>query len=838
MPDERGIAGSVFWSGVPERVNYANFDARWWGRPLREEGYSIEHMMASPLTIEGEDLGVFAVIRRDADPYTDEEFAVFQVVAELVAGMLRGISLMGQLSIERDAAKETAGELADALSIVNAERAKAEKQSAAIGRVLDASFVLSSLHDPEKLVRTAARIATEIVPSSRVAIMLPWWGYTDSLSIVTFHAGVHNPAFSGDDWDSEFLRETVLSRQPILLNRVERDRRFAFGGGSEQFPVEQGVHLICVPLDAGKAFAGALAMTRSGGGPFNDDEFATVQLFAAQLSAALANANLMARNHDLLVSGIRALVSAVDAKDPHTGGHSERVATVCRLIATEMALPQGDVETIELAALLHDIGKIGVPDAILHKPGRLTEAERVIMMRHAANGADMLIRAGSDTMVPLAPLVRHHHEWFNGQGYPDGLSGNNIPIGAAIIAVADAYDTMISDRPYRQRGTPDEALAEIRQGAGSQFHPQVVDVIGNLLAANQLQSPFDEPSDQVLSGSWEPMVSLAARSAPLGDAMALRLLVDMVPMTRLIVDTETFFQQVTDLVQRTLNYPRVALYLVDASTCKLARAALSSVEPEPGGIVQPLDGGIRGAALREGEPRRTPIVVDDPAFDPAYDPAGGSMLLAPLDADEQVFGLLAVESDDERAFSHGDLGVLVAVASQVASAINVARLHAEAKRASLTDELTGVGNHRAFWSTLEGYVESATPFAMIMMDVEGLKRVNDTEGHLAGDALLRLVARIIREVARPGDTVARLGGDEFAAIMPGIDAGAATRMGASIRRRVGVECERVNWPSTVRYGVAATGDDGATANQIVAVADQRLYAMRASTMSASRTDDR
>ena len=135
-------------------------------------------------------------------------------------------------------------------------------------------------------------------------------------------------------------------------------------------------------------------------------------------------------------------------------------------------------------------------------------------------------------------------------------------------------------------------------------------------------------------------------------------------------------------------------------------------------------------------------------------------------------------------------------------------------------------------------IHPSTPFAIVMMDVEGLKRVNDTEGHLAGDALLRLVARVIREVVRPGDTVARLGGDEFATIMPGIDAGAATRMGASIRRRVGLECERVKWPSTVRYGVAVTGEDGESANQIVSVADQRLYAMRASTMNVSRIDDR
>ena len=147
-----------------------------------------------------------------------------------------------------------------------------------------------------------------------------------------------------------------------------------------------------------------------------------------------------------------------------------------------------------------------------------------------------------------------------------------------------------------------------------------MDVIGNLLAADQLQSVIDAPSDQMLNGSWEPMASLAARSAPLGDAMALRLLVDMVPMTRLIVDTEAFFQQVTDLVQRTLNYPRVALYLVDQPTKKLARAALSGAEPVAGGIVQPLAGGIRGAALLERQPRRTPVVADDPAYDPAFDP--------------------------------------------------------------------------------------------------------------------------------------------------------------------------------------------------------------------------
>jgi diguanylate cyclase (GGDEF)-like protein len=214
------------------------------------------------------------------------------------------------------------------------------------------------------------------------------------------------------------------------------------------------------------------------------------------------------------------------------------------------------------------------------------------------------------------------------------------------------------------------------------------------------------------------------------------------------------------------------------------------------------------------------------------------MLLAPLDVDDHLIGLLAVESDDEHAFSHGDLGVLMAVAGQVASAINVARLHAMTKRASLTDELTGVGNHRAFWAGLESRIAGATPFALLMMDVEGLKRVNDTRGHLAGDDLLRVVARVIREQARQGDLVARLGGDEFAVVMGGLDFDAANQLGAVIREQVRQECERMRWASTVRFGVAICGPDGETASQLVSAADQRLYAMRASTMQVSQRGNR
>ncbi|HSC51445.1 MAG TPA: diguanylate cyclase [Gaiellaceae bacterium] len=173
------------------------------------------------------------------------------------------------------------------------------------------------------------------------------------------------------------------------------------------------------------------------------------------------------------------LARAVDARDVYTGSHSQRVADLAARTARRLGLPDEEVELTRLAASLHDLGKLAIPEEILRKPGPLTEPERMVLERHPQIGFRMLESLGVD---PVAEWVLHHHERWDGSGYPDGLPGERIPLGARIIFVADAYDAMTSERVYRRRVTPNEAIAELQRCAGSQFDPEIVDAFAGELA--------------------------------------------------------------------------------------------------------------------------------------------------------------------------------------------------------------------------------------------------------------------------------------------------------------------------------------------------------------------
>ena len=165
------------------------------------------------------------------------------------------------------------------------------------------------------------------------------------------------------------------------------------------------------------------------------------------------------------------LARAVDARDAYTGSHSERVADLAARIATRLGIDREQVELTRLAGSLHDLGKLAIPEEILRKPGPLSEAERLVLERHPQIGFRMLESLGVD---PVADWVLHHHERWDGSGYPDGVGGDEIPLGARIIFVADAYDAMTSDRVYRGRLTDDEAIAELVRCSGTQFDPEIV----------------------------------------------------------------------------------------------------------------------------------------------------------------------------------------------------------------------------------------------------------------------------------------------------------------------------------------------------------------------------
>jgi putative nucleotidyltransferase with HDIG domain len=174
------------------------------------------------------------------------------------------------------------------------------------------------------------------------------------------------------------------------------------------------------------------------------------------------------------VSMVKVVAAAIDARDPYTHGHSLRVAQLSLLIAKELGFNEEELADLEKSCLFHDVGKIRIPDAILRKTSKLSPSEYEEIMQHPDYGAEILSKAPS--LHRYIPSVRHHHEWFNGQGYPDRLSGEEIPLFAAIISIADAYDAMTSERPYRKALSRDEALQEVSNSSGTQFNPRLSNI--------------------------------------------------------------------------------------------------------------------------------------------------------------------------------------------------------------------------------------------------------------------------------------------------------------------------------------------------------------------------
>ncbi len=181
---------------------------------------------------------------------------------------------------------------------------------------------------------------------------------------------------------------------------------------------------------------------------------------------------LIGQQNDVLLTSLQMMAQAVDLKDPYTSNHSQRVADYAVRIARAMGLPEEEVERIRIGGLMHDIGKIGISGKIIRKPGKLTSAEMDLMKQHAAVSARII--GPLEILGESARMVRHHHERWDGNGYPDGLKGNEIPVGSRIIFVADALDALVTDRPYRKGASKAEALRILRENSGTQFDPAVV----------------------------------------------------------------------------------------------------------------------------------------------------------------------------------------------------------------------------------------------------------------------------------------------------------------------------------------------------------------------------
>lgn len=275
----------------------------------------------------------------------------------------------------------------------------------------------------------------------------------------------------------------IREGRPLIFNPPQNgDEAEAKGHGDS---VTGALAALCVPLPSSEGTIGAITVGSANAGQrFTSDDVRLLATIANHVTIAVGNISLFSNVQDAYLATVRALAAAVDAKDPYTRGHSDGVAAYALMIGEAMQLSSEQMIALEMAAYLHDIGKIGISEDILLKPGKLTDTEMGQMRHHPLIGANILKPVAFPW--PIAPIVRHHHEQFDGNGYPAGLKTEEIPMLARVLTVADSFEAMVADRPYRRGRSQQEAMLELRRCSGTQFDPKVVDAFVDILESSDM----------------------------------------------------------------------------------------------------------------------------------------------------------------------------------------------------------------------------------------------------------------------------------------------------------------------------------------------------------------
>lgn len=349
-----------------------------------------------------------------------------------------------------------------------------------LAALLNVSSMLAATLDLSSIMQTAINSACEIMALETGAIYL----LEDGVLVLQATTPPIPP-----DFPDEYRRAPLDDHPHIARCLGTRDPEWVADAATEPMtPAEAGVcemrglrSILYVPLVVDGASVGAFIMASvEGKREFEATDIDLCRTLAHQISLAVANAQL----HDSLMEANRQLARAYDAtlegwavalemRDQGTRGHADRVERLTMRLAAAVGVPPERWEHVRRGTLLHDIGKMVVPDALLQKPGPLTDEEWEVMRTHPQKGRDML--AGIDFLAPALDIPYCHHERWDGTGYPQGLAGEDIPLVARIFAVVDVYDALMSDRPYRSGWSHEEAVAHIRKGAGRHFDPRIVD---------------------------------------------------------------------------------------------------------------------------------------------------------------------------------------------------------------------------------------------------------------------------------------------------------------------------------------------------------------------------
>jgi diguanylate cyclase (GGDEF)-like protein len=549
------------------------------------------------------------------------------------------------------------------------------------------------------------------------------------------------------------------------------------------------------------------------------------------------------QSSDLHLATLEALTRAIDAKDQVTQLHPPRLPAYAVALARAAGIPESQIEGIHTAALLHDIGKLAVPEPILSKPGPLTPEEFQKIRIHPQVGAEII--ATVPFPYPVAPMVLGHHERWDGKGYPNGLAGIDIPLGARILAVADCYDAVTSERPY-QRALPHEsAIALLHREAGHALDPELVnlfvDVVPALLAqfkaaglknvdaADTGAATVDAAAPRgatTITGSVFENIALAHR-----EIYALYDLAQTMGTSLGMGDTMTL---ISSKLSTIVPWSGCALFLNqgEPNTLKCRYSAGLTDRGSPALLNTQVK--IHSNAFGWTAGNRH-AAIDTTAFlglgaSTSHVPFA-SVIVCPLHFNDEFLGCLALYHADTSYYTEDHRRLLERIADQAGAAIHNSILFEQMQEDSLTDPLTGLQNRRSMFAHLSRELARAerlkSEVALIVMDVDGFKGINDTFGHNAGDRALREVAATLRGALRPYDMCVRYAGDEFIILL-----GDCRPEGAETKRRdlqnrineIKLELRPGTWVTLrASAGVAMYPHDGTNYESLLAAADQRMY---------------
>ena len=292
--------------------------------------------------------------------------------------------------------------------------------------------------------------------------------------------------------DSPFIQWLMRYRRIVEREQIEINPRYQDVKDMVLENLRKMEAEVCIPLILKRKLIGMLNLgNRLSGEKYKQTDLELLSLLGGEISVAIENAKLYTQLKGSFIKTLHSLVEALDAKDPKTSGHSNQVCRYAMAIGRSMGLSDDQMERIKIAALLHDIGKIGVSEAILLKPGKLNEEEWAQVIKHSEISEKILKPLGLPDEI--LSYIRHHHERYNGEGYPDKKRGEDIPLGARILCVADAFEAMIAERPYRRAMSKDEAVAELKRCSGTQFDPEIVNVL--LKIVDRIESLISQDAD-------------------------------------------------------------------------------------------------------------------------------------------------------------------------------------------------------------------------------------------------------------------------------------------------------------------------------------------------------